>query len=134
MNGEDPRLAAVDARLRGLFADLDTREGFESRLMQRVAGLPLPARAAQDSLRAQFERRRELVRRRLRREAWSNAVTITGIGIAAGAAVVSYAPEIMRWATSNGFLALDPMLIATVTVAAVAAGALPFLRRSREPL
>ena len=80
MNGDDPKFAALDARLRRMMAGLDAGAGFEARVMQRVAARAARAGAVSADLRAQFERRREIVRRRLRREAWSNAITIAGGG------------------------------------------------------
>lgn len=134
MSSVDSRLATLDARLRRMFADLDAREGFEGRLMRRRAEPVAHPRAARESLQAQFERWREIARRRLRREFWSNVVTIAGVGVAAGAVVLRHAPEIVQWVTSDLLAALDPMLAAAVTFAALGAGVWTLVGRSRGRL
>jgi hypothetical protein len=130
MNINDGRL---DGRLRGLFGTLDARAGFEGRVMARVASLAAQQGAVRTDLRAQFERRRELTRRRLRREAWSNGISIAGIGVAAGALAWRYADLIGRWLIepiASG--QVDPMLAASVSLTAVAAAvALVLWRPSR---
>ena len=129
MNPDDPRL---DLRMRRMLADLDASTGFESRVMQRIAALAANAGVRTADLRAQFERRRELVRRRLRREAWSNAISIAGTGVAVGALVWRYSAEIMQWATAPDLLvAAAPILIAGAALAAIGAAAWPFLPRMR---
>lgn len=113
MNEAEERLAALDARLRGLFGTLDAREGFEDRVMSRVASLATDSGAAREGLRAQFERRREIVRRRIAREDWTNGITIAGIGVAAIALVWRLAPSIRRWVLDSGLAAdLGPMQLA----------------------
>ncbi len=108
MNSDDEQL---DARLRGLFGMLDARAGFESRVMERVAALATQADNRED-LRAQFERRRDWLRRRLAREAWTNGLMIAGIGAAAGALVWRFAPEIRHWwLIGDPAAALDPLQI-----------------------
>jgi hypothetical protein len=110
MSKEPERL---DARLRGLFGTLDARAGFEERLMARVASLSKDTGAARADLRAQFERRRELLRRRIVREDWTNGITITGIGAAGIALVWRFAPQIREWAAESGLATgLDPMQLA----------------------
>ncbi len=121
----------IDARLRRMLAGLDAREGFETRVMQRVAVRVAHAGAQGADLRFQFERRRELVRRRLRRESWSNGITIAGVGAAVGALVWRYSDEIVRWAAaSDSVAALDPMLVVGVTLATLAAAVWPFVRKA----
>jgi hypothetical protein len=113
MSDEDQRLAALDARLRGLFGTLDARAGFEGRVMARVTSLATVTDAAREDLRAQFERRREIARRRIAREDWTNGITIAGIGFAAIALVWRLAPGIRQWAHESGLAAdLDPMRLA----------------------
>jgi hypothetical protein len=112
----------LEGRLRGLFGSLDARAGFEERVMARVASLAAQRGMVSTDPRAQFERRRELTRRRLRREAWSNGIIIAGIGVAAGALAWHYADLIGRWLiepVASG--QVDPMLTASVSLAAVAA-------------
>jgi hypothetical protein len=114
--------ARLEARLRGLFGSLDARAGFDERVMARVTSLaaqPGPMRADR---RVQFERRQELARRRLRREAWSNGINIAGIGVAAGALAWHYADSIGRRLiepVASG--QVDPMLAAGVALATVVA-------------
>lgn len=130
MNGDDPKLAALDARMRRMLKDLDAEAGFETRVMHRVAAQRARYGAVRADLREQFERRRELVRRRLRQEAWSYAITIAGIGAASGALVWRHAAQIGRWvAAIDSPVALDPMLLAGVTLAAIGAGSWPLLRK-----
>ena len=113
MSEEDQRLAALDARLRDLLGTLDAREGFEERVMARVTSLVAVSDTTREDLRAQFERRREIVRRRIAREDWTNGVTIAGIGIAAIMLVWRLAPGIRQWALDSGLAAnLDPMQLA----------------------
>jgi hypothetical protein len=119
MKAHDGRL---EGRLRGLFGSLDARAGFEERVMARIASLAAQQGVVRTDLRAQFERRRELTRRRLRREAWSNGFTIAGIGVAAGALAWHYADLIGQWLiepVASG--KVDPILAAGVSLAAVAA-------------
>jgi len=128
MSEQDGRL---DARMRALLAGVDTGRDFDARVMQRIAALgSLPA----VDLRAQFERRRDVARRRLVREAWSNAVTITGIGAAAGVLVWRHAPAIMQWARSGGATEIDPWLLTAIVAVALAGGLWPLLRRLPAPL
>jgi hypothetical protein len=119
MNVNEGRL---EGRLRGLFGSLDARAGFEQRVMARVAALAAQRGAVRTDLRTQFERRRELTRLRLQREAWSNGITIAGIGVAAGALAWHYADLIGRRLiepVASG--QVDPMVAASVSLAAVAA-------------
>ncbi|MDP9199386.1 MAG: hypothetical protein M3O07_09265 [Pseudomonadota bacterium] len=119
MNIDEGRL---EGRLRGLFGTLDAHAGFEERVMARVASLAAQQDMARPDLRAQFERRRELTRRRLRREAWSNGITIAGIGVAAAVLAWHYADPISRWLVEPAASGqVDPMLAAGLSLAAVAA-------------
>ncbi|HEY7752939.1 MAG TPA: hypothetical protein VH856_03900 [Steroidobacteraceae bacterium] len=123
MSSEDAGMAALDARLRRAMHGLDARAGFEARVRARIAA----AAPVSADLRAQFEERREAVRRRLRREAWANGISIAGIGIAAAALVWRFAPEIGR-AAAGVPIPADPVVIAAVTLAALAFGLWPVLR------
>lgn len=124
MSGDDADMNALDARLRRMMSGLDARQGFEARVQARVAAL---APAAAD-LRAQFEARRGAVRRRLQREAWANGISIAGIGAAAGALVWRFAPEIEA-AIAGVAIPADPLMIGAVTLAGVALGLWPILRK-----
>jgi len=117
----------ADDRLRRLFGNLDAEPGFEERVMQRVATL---ATAPREDLRAQYERRRALLRRRLKREAWMNGITAIGLGACAGALLWRYAAEIQRLATDYAPL-IDPQLLAVGTVASVGALIWLLIRRVR---
>jgi hypothetical protein len=123
--------ARLDVRMRGLFVDVDMSREFDAAVMQRIAAIEsVPA----VELRAQFERKRELARQRLRREAWSNVVTILGIGAAAGVVVWRHAPAIMQWVRSGGVTEIDPWLFAGVMAAVLAGSLWPLLRRFSAPL
>ena len=126
MSGDEERL---DARLRSLLGTLDTRAGFESRVMARVTALATRADHS-DELRAQVEHRREVLRRRLAREAWTNGVTIAGIGVAAVALVWRFAPEIRHWGlTGDPSAALDPLQIGGYSAVVLLAILWPLLRK-----
>ena len=84
MSGGDRGRTDFDARLRRLFAGVDTAPGFEARVMQRVAAR---SSAPRTDLRAQFERARASAARNLARQAWMNVATAVGVG-AAGIALV----------------------------------------------
>ena len=130
MNDDNPDFAALDLRMRRMLAGLDTEAGFEARLMQRVAARAVRAGAASADLRAQFERRRGIVRRRLRREAWSNAITIASGGVAAFVLVWHYSAEIVRWLTESDLQAVNqPVVLLAVAVAAVGAALWPLRGR-----
>lgn len=130
MNGDDPKFAALDARLRRMLAGLDAGAGFEARVMQRVAARAARTGAVRTDLRAQFERRREIVRRRLRREAWSNTITIAGLGAAAFVLVWRYSAQIVQWLTAPDLLA-PAGLVSLFAVALAAVGAALWLLRGR---
>lgn len=125
MNAENEKL---DARLRGLFGRLDAGAGFEARVMARVVARPAQAGERED-LRAQFERRLEQTRRRLAREAWTNGLTLAGIGVAAGALVWRYAPEISQWLTRDHTDLLDPLQIGGFSSVVLLAILWPLLRK-----
>lgn len=130
MNADDQRLPELDARLRRMLGGLDAAPGFEARVMQRAAAQAARSGALRADLRAQFERRRERTRRRLRQEAWSNAGTIAGIGLAAGALVWRYSAQIGHWAAAVQLPGtLDLVWVAGITLAGLATGLWPILRR-----
>lgn len=124
MNHDDPRMAGMDQRLRRLMSGLDARAGFEARVQVRIAALA----TSQSDLKAQFEARRLAARRRMRREAWANGVTIAGVGAAAAVLVWRFAPEITRF-SGDVTSSVDPMVIGGVTLAVVALAIWPILRR-----
>lgn len=119
----------IDDRLRRLLGSLDTDAGFEARVMERIAGLATSA--PREDLRAQFERRRRLLRHRLRREAWMNSITILGIGACAGALLWRYAPDIQQLAT-NPAQQIDPSLLIIGTLTALGAALWFVVRRARS--
>ncbi len=130
MSGDEPQFAALDARLRRMMAGLDAGAGFEARVMQRVAARAARAGAVSADLRAQFGRRREIVRRRLRREAWSNAITIAGVGMAAFVLVWHYSGKIVQWVGESDLLAThQPAVLLVVALAAVGAALWPLRGR-----
>jgi hypothetical protein len=132
MNDDNPDFAALDLRMRRMLAGLDTEAGFEARLMQRVAARAVRAGAASADLRAQFECRREIVRGRLRREAWSNAITIAGGGAAAAALVWRFEEQIVRWLTASDLLATnETVVLFAIALAAIGAALWPL--RGRLP-
>jgi hypothetical protein len=128
MNSEESRQAELDARLRKLFAGVDAGVGFEEQVMRRVA--TVAATTPRENLRAQFERRRALLRRRLLREAWMSCITILGIGACAFGLVWRFAPDIRHLATGPTPLS-DPNLMIGVTIAVLGGAIWYLLRRSR---
>jgi len=128
MNSGKSRQAELDARLRRLHGGLDPGAGFEERVMRRVA--TVGAAAPRENLRAQFERRRALLRRRLLREAWMSSITILGIGACALGLLWRYAPEIQRLATGATPLN-DPNLMIGGTLALLGGAIWFVLRRAR---
>ena len=128
MNSEESRQAELDARLRKLFSGVDADVGFDERVMRRVA--TVAATAPRENLRAQFERRRALLRRRLLREAWMSSITILGIGACAFGLVWRFAPDIRHLATGPTPLS-DPNLMIGVTIAVLGGAIWYLLRRSR---
>lgn len=130
MNGDDPKFAALDARMRRMMAGIDAGAGFEARIMQRVAAKAAHAGAASADLRMQFERRSEIVRRRLRREAWSNAITIAGVGAAAFALVWRYSVQIGQWVAASDLQASGTSAaLFAIALAAVGAALWPLRGR-----
>jgi hypothetical protein len=112
--------------MRRLFAGVDTSAGFEARLLARVAALPAVPEA---ELRACADRRQELARRRLRREAWMNGVTAVGVGAAVMALVWRHGPAVAGW-TEQAMLAMsDPDVLARGALVVVAACLWPAVRR-----
>jgi hypothetical protein len=127
MNTEESRRADLETRLRGLFGGLDAKAGFEARLMQRVATLSVTPRA---DLRAQFERRRERLRRRLHREAWMNGITTVGVGACAAALLWRFAPAIQQIAVSPA-RPLELNVLVFGTLAMVVVGVWLVIHRAR---
>jgi len=127
MNDMDPRQKELEAQLRRLLGSFDASAGFDKRVMQRVATLATTG-APRADLRAQLERRRELVRWRLRREAWMNGITILGLGACAAALLWRFAPEIQQLAASAAW-PVDRGLLAAGTLAAVGAAVWFLLKR-----
>lgn len=120
---EDARMAALDARLRRAMSGLDAGAGFRERLQARIA-----ASAPRADTACELERRRAAQRRRLRREAWANGISVAGLGLAAVAAVWRFAPEMERFfATTTD--AANSLPIGAITLAVLAAGLWPLLRR-----
>lgn len=126
MSIEDADQAALDARLRRTLGGLDAESGFETRVMERIASLAVAA--PREDLRAQFERHRALLRRRLRREAWMNGITILGFGACAGALLWRFASEIQLFATQSA-QSMDPGLLIGSVLAIVSLSIWAVLRR-----
>lgn len=122
MSESDSRMNALDARLRRMISGLDTRDGFEARLRARIAASPGP-----EDLRVQLEAGRRAVRRRLRREAWANGITVAGAGVGIAAVVVRFAPQIAQFA-GDTMTAAGPVVITGATLAVLALGLWPLLR------
>jgi hypothetical protein len=106
MSHERPDATDLDARMRRLFAGLDTSPGFEERVMARVGALAVPAA----ELRALVERRREQAERGLRVAAWTQAGIAAGIGVAALALVWRHGAAIAQW-TKVAFATADPVTL-----------------------
>ena len=121
------RESPLDLRLRRLFGGLDAREGFEQRLVTRIAATDARPRA---DLREQFERRRALVARRLRREAWLNATSAAGVGVAALLLYGRYARDFAHWLTGT-LPATDPGWLIGGTLVVLAACVTPLVIRFR---
>lgn len=128
MNSDESRQAELDARLRRLHGGLDAGAGFDERVMQRIA--TVAAAAPRENLKAQFEIRRAMLRRRLQREAWMSSITILGIGACALALLWRFAPDIQRAATGPSPLN-DPNLLIGGTIAFLAGAIWFVLRRVR---
>jgi|SRR5687767_693416 hypothetical protein len=117
-----------DTRMRRLFAGADTSAGFEARVHARVAALEVLPAAGR---RADAERRRELERRRLQREAWANGAIVAGTGAAGVALVLRHGAEVSQWIEGIAAVASDPSLSLGFVLAVLAAGAWPLLRSFR---
>jgi hypothetical protein len=126
MSIEVANQAALDARLRRLLDGPDVSAGFEARVMKCIAGLATAA--PREDLRAQFERRRGLMRRRIRREAWMNSITALGLGACASALLWRYASEIQQFATDSMQL-IDPNLLIGSVLAIVGLSIWAVLKR-----
>jgi hypothetical protein len=131
MSEMDLRQEELDARLRKLMGGLDTRAGFEARVTQRVVALRATTVASRADLRAQFERRRDRVRRRLRREAWMNGITILGLAACAGALLWRFVPEIQQVAARSTWQ-VDPAIVAVGTLGALGAAVWFMLKRAQS--
>lgn len=117
---------AFDARMRRLFAGVDTAPGFEARLAQRFAAHPAVPR---DVLRERADRGREREARRLRREAltWLAAAGATG---AAGVALVLRHGEAVTAAVGQVLgSASEPGGLGKIATAVLAACLWPVLKR-----
>ena len=131
MSGGDRGRADFDARMRRLFADVDTAPGFQARVMQRVAARSTAPRA---DLRAQFERARTHATRNLARQAWMNAATVVGVGASGIALVWSHRLEITQAVQAGLAAAADSGVLIGIAVVILGAGLWPALRRYVTPL
>jgi hypothetical protein len=127
----DPNGIEFDARMRRLFADLDTAPGFEARVMQRVA---TQSRAPRRDLRAQIERARSRSTRDLARQAWTNAATAAGVGAAGIAIVWRHRLEITQAVQAGLAGAADSGLLVGIAAVVLVAGLWPALRKYVTPL
>lgn len=116
----------LDERLRRAFAGIDTSAGFEARVVARIAALPAAPRALDLE---RVERQRTNAARRLAREAWMNAASAVGIGVAAIAVVWRHGPLIARWTEDALVVASSPEVILPAAMTVLAAGLWPVLRR-----
>jgi ferric-dicitrate binding protein FerR (iron transport regulator) len=121
----------LDLRLRRAFSGIDTRAGFERRVVARIAALgasvPMPAAEAA-SLSARIERDRANTARRLAREAWVNAVTALGVGAAGVAAVWRHGPVVARWTEDALVAASQPPGLLALALAVLSASLWPVLK------
>jgi hypothetical protein len=116
----------LDARLRRALAGVDTSPDFESRLAARIAALP---GVPEEILRVRIERRRQVLRGRLRREALLNALTAAGVGAALIALVWREGPAVARWVQGGVAVASDPGALTGLAFLAVGLGAWITLQR-----
>ena len=116
----------LDERLRRAFAGIDTSAGFEARVVARIAALAAAPHAAD---LARVERQRASAARRLAREAWMNAASAVGIGVAAIAVVWRHGPVVARWTEDALVVASSPEVILPAAMTVLAAGLWPVLRR-----
>lgn len=119
-------MSDLDPRMRRLLADADTSPGFEARVLERIAALE--AAPAKDGL-IRAEHQRELVRRRLRREAWLNGIIVTGIGTAGIAVVLRHGAMVASWVREVTVVASNPALSMGIVLILLALGLWPLLRR-----
>jgi negative regulator of sigma E activity len=112
--------------MRRRFAGVDTSDGFEARVLARVAALPAVPEAV---LRIQADRRQELARRRLRREAWLNGVTTVGVGAAVMALVWRHGAAVAGWTEQAMAAISDADLLARGAAVVLAACLWPAVRR-----
>ncbi len=125
MSGRTPPADGFDARMRGVFAGIDTAPGFEARVAARVAALEaLPAHVR----RAQAELRHHREAQRLRREYWLNFASAAGAGAAAIAVVWRHGPAVARWTESALAAAAEPGALMGLAFGALAFGLWPLLR------
>jgi hypothetical protein len=118
-------MSDFDARMRRVFADVDTGPGFEVRVAARIASLHTePA----EVLRERIEHGRMRAAGRLRREAWMNMVTVTGTGAAAIALVWRHGPAVARWTGEALEVAAQPAALMSLAIATLALGLWPVLR------
>ncbi len=131
MSGSDPGRIDFDARVRRLFARVDTAPGFEARVMQAIAARRLAPRT---DLRAQFERARASAARNLARQAWMNIATVVGVGTAGIALVWHHRLEITHAVQTGLAAAADSGVLVGIAAVVLAAGLWPTLRRYVTPL
>jgi hypothetical protein len=131
MSAGDPNRIDFDARMRQLFADVDTTPGFEARVMRRASAQSLAPRM---DLRAQFERARTHAARNLARQAWTNAATVVGAGAAGIAVVWRHRLEITQAVQVGLAGAVDSGLLLSIAAGVLAVGLWPVLRRYVTPL
>ena len=131
MSAGDSNGVDFDARMRRLFAGVDTAPGFEARVMQGVAAL---GRAPRTELRAQIERSRSRSARDLARQAWTNVATAAGVGAAGIALVWHQRLEITQAVQTGLAAAADSGFLLGIAAAVLAAGLWPVLRRYATPL
>jgi len=131
MSGGDRGRADFDARMRRLFADVDTSPGFQARVMQRVAARSAAPRA---DLRAQFERARARATSSLARQAWMNVATAVGVGAGGIALVWHHRLEITQTVQAGLAVAADSGVLIGIALVVLGAGLWPALRRYVTPL
>ncbi len=115
-----------DARMRRLFAGVDTSPGFEARLATRVAGLSVVPR---DLLRARVERAREISARRLRRESLTWLATAAATGAAGLALVSRHRDSVAAGVEALLAAAADPGQLGAIAAAVLASCLWPVLKR-----
>ena len=131
MSAEEPGRTQLDARMRSLFAGVDTSPGFEARVMQRVSARSL---APRPELRAQIERARTRATRSFARQAWTNAGTAVGVGAAGIAIVWRHRLEVAQAVQAGLAGAADSGLFFSFAAVVLAVGLWPVLRRYLAPL